>query len=101
MGSIIIDMPTPKLTKAVEKELFEQLQRHLSDGELLDNVIQYLEQIVKDSPPLLTYLGRDKKHSDYISAHARLDLARDLLDNITKEFKWVTQTTIRTLMMKH
>ena len=89
MNNIIIDMPTPKLTKAVEKELelFEKLQRHLSDGELLDNVIQYLEQIVKDSPPLLTYLGRDKKHSDYVSAHARLDLARDLLDNITKEFR--------------
>jgi len=87
MGSIIIDMPTPKLTKAVEKELFEQLQRHLSDGELLDNVIQYLEQIVKDSPPLLTYLGRDKKHSDYVSAHARFDLAKDILSNIAKEFK--------------
>ena len=83
MGSIIIDMPTPELTKAVEKELLEQL----SDGELLDNVIQYLEKIVKDSPPLLTYLGRDKKHSDYVSAYARSDLAKDILSNIAKEFR--------------
>ena len=83
MSNIIIDMPTPELTKAVEKQLLEQL----SEGELLDNVIQYLDKIVKNSPHLLTYLGRDKTHSDYITAHARLDLARDLLDNITKEFR--------------
>jgi hypothetical protein len=59
----------------------------LSDGELLDNVIQYLEKIVKDSPPLLAYLGRDKKHSDYVSAYARSDLAKDILSNIAKEFR--------------
>ena len=63
------------------------LDEQLSDGELLDNVIQYLENIVKDSPPLLAYLGRDKKHSDYVSAYARSDLAKDILSNIAKEFR--------------
>tara|TARA_R110002096_G_scaffold382689_1_gene576571 strand:+ start:43 stop:312 length:270 start_codon:yes stop_codon:yes gene_type:complete len=89
MNKIIIDMPTPKLTKAVEKELelFEKLQRHLSDGELLDNVIQYLEQVLEDTPPLLAYLSRDRKNHLYVSAHARFDLVRDLLNKITKEFK--------------
>jgi len=65
-----------------------ELEELLSDGELLDNVIQYLENIIKDTPPLLTYLSRDKKHHLYITTYSRLDLARDLLTKITEEFKY-------------
>ena len=64
------------------------LDEQLSDGELLDNVVQYLEQIIEDTPPLLTYLSRDRKHHLYITAYTRLDLARDLLTKIIEEFKY-------------
>jgi|TARA_B110000495_G_scaffold186123_1_gene184416 hypothetical protein len=63
------------------------LDEQLSDGELLDNVIQYLEQVLEDTPPLLAYLSRDRKNHLYVSAHARFDLVRDLLNKITKEFR--------------
>ena len=63
------------------------LDEQLSDGELLDNVIQYLEHIIEDAPPLLAYLNRDRKNHLYVTASARFDLARDLLTKITKEFR--------------
>ncbi len=63
------------------------LDEQLSDGELLDSVIQYLNHVIEASPPLLAYLSRDKKHPLYITANAKFDLARDLLGKIVKEFR--------------